>query len=531
MPEALSDALFRSLIDAFPPDEAYGSADFRRDAMPPPVAHFLSTALQHGLGIEADALYAARSSWFDYAHPDVQEAFDLLIDALRQHAQVPAKAWEETLAQATEQVVDYLVRPVDTLVAFIFDEKEALRTSTVLSRLEYFAPYPYLHDATRAYAEEKGLDEIERERFRTMLERVDQQMTEDLDATGWLDVLEPLFDLAERTSAASGVPSVLLQSFFDAKGAVKVRRRLEAEAEASGQAVLGRADLRRLLSDVLPSSASRSQAPAAPPEEAAAYDQPLPLWMRFQLQEQQARDAVTAPPAPAPQAEEAAPPPDSGAAVPLWMRFQQRSEGAPPMHAAASPPAPPKQPEQPARRQERVEKAPPGRREQPREKGPPGAQELPRREEPAVRQEPPRKQEPPKEEAPPKRPAQPLTEKPPLAEEPPRRQEPPAPQPKPARPAMRQPIDELTALERLVLGAFEPERRALFVEHLFAGSREDYEGTLRQLEAAPTWQRASSIIAQEVFRKHRVNIYSKPAVAFTNAVEARYDEETFTENR
>ena len=526
MLHAFSDALFDHLIGIFPPDKAYGAADFEREAMPPPVAHFLNTALQHGLGIEADALYAARSSWFDYGHPDVQEAFEILIDALSQHAQVPADSWGETLAQAVEQVAAYLVHPVDTLVAFIFDEKEALRTSTVLSRFEYFAPYAYLHNATRAHAEEKGLDEMARTRFRSMLERVDGQMTEDLDATGWLDLLGPLFRLAERTSSAQGVPLGLLQTFFDAKGAAEVQQRLEAERERHGAAVLSRADLHRLLSDALPSSASRSSAPAAPPEQAAAYDQPLPLWMQFQLQEQQARDAAaSAPPAAPPQAKPAPPPtpsPDAGSAMPLWMRFQQQSEQAapPPLHAAVPPPSASAPPPTPA----------------PKKQAPPEPVRTPPRidrERPQPKQAPPKPTPAPKtapvpEPASVSEPAS-LPEPPP---EPPRVAVPEPATPEPPRTAMPpQPTDELTALERLVLGAFEPERRARFIEHLFSGSREDYEETLRQLEAAPTWQRASSIIAQEVFRKHQVNIYSKPAVAFTNAVEARFDEETFTQNR
>lgn len=478
MLQTFSDALSDHLIGSFPPDKAYGATDFERDEMPPPVAHFLNTALQHGLGIEADALYAARSSWFDYGHPDVQEAFELLIDALRQHAQVPAEAWPETLAQAVEQVTAYLVRPVDTLVEFIFGDKEALRTSTVLSRFEYFAPYAYLHDVTRAYAEEKALDEIERERFRSLLERIDRQMTGDLDATGWLDLLGPLFDLAERAPAPSGVPFGLLQTFFDGKGAAPVQQRLEAEHDAHGTDVLSRTDLHRLLSDVLPPSASRSSAPAAPPEQ-AAHDQPLPLWMRFQLQAQQARDAAAVPAAAPPRVEQAPPPaapPDAGSAVPLWMRFQQQSESTspPPVHAAVPP---------------RFVSGPP----------PTAALE---------------KRKPPKPEHTP---------------EPPKPTHTPAP--KPPRVAAPEPMDELTALERIVLGAFDSEQRERFIEHLFSGSREDYEQTLRQLEAAPTWQRASSIIAQEVFRKHQVNIYSKPAVTFTNAVEARFDEHTFTQDR
>ena len=294
MPHTLADVLFDHLIEVFPPDQAYGLAAFEREEMPPPIAHFLHIALQHGLGVEADAFLEVRSSWFDYDHPDVQEAFDLFIGVLGDHALVPASAWAETLAQAVAEVAEYLVQPVDTLVGFIFGQKKALPAYTVFSRFEYFAPYSYLHDVASAYAEEKGLNEIDRAHFRALLDKVDRQMTEDLDAAGWLDLLAPLYDLAERASGQASVPTPLLYTFFEVKGAEQVLERLEAERDTAD--VLSRGELRSLLEDALPSSASRSSAPvASAPEAARGADQPVPLWMQFQRHEHQRREALASP--------------------------------------------------------------------------------------------------------------------------------------------------------------------------------------------------------------------------------------------
>jgi len=82
--------------------------------------------------------------------------------------------------------------------------------------------------------------------------------------------------------------------------------------------------------------------------------------------------------------------------------------------------------------------------------------------------------------------------------------------------------EELIALERKTLGERGPRNRDTFIKNLFAGSPEEYEHTLKRLQSASTWSQASQIIAQEVFIKHQVNIYSEPAVAFTEAVEAMY---------
>ena len=80
----------------------------------------------------------------------------------------------------------------------------------------------------------------------------------------------------------------------------------------------------------------------------------------------------------------------------------------------------------------------------------------------------------------------------------------------------------LSDLERAVLGDRGVHNRDLFVRHLFSGRPEEYEATLQRLARAASWSQASQIIAKDIFLKHQVNIYSDPAVAFTDAAEAQY---------
>ncbi|SHK60095.1 hypothetical protein [Rhodothermus profundi] len=77
-------------------------------------------------------------------------------------------------------------------------------------------------------------------------------------------------------------------------------------------------------------------------------------------------------------------------------------------------------------------------------------------------------------------------------------------------------------LEREVLGETGLRNRELFITHLFNGDQAAYVRVLHLLRDTPTWAEASRLIAQEVFRRYHVNIYSEPAVAFTDAVERRY---------
>ena len=91
-----------------------------------------------------------------------------------------------------------------------------------------------------------------------------------------------------------------------------------------------------------------------------------------------------------------------------------------------------------------------------------------------------------------------------------------------ARPAPTPPplSGSLDDVERRVLGETPGDRRAWFVGELFGGAAEDYHRTLLALDGTRSWTEATQVIARDVFQKHRVNIYSDPAIAFTDAVEA-----------
>jgi len=83
---------------------------------------------------------------------------------------------------------------------------------------------------------------------------------------------------------------------------------------------------------------------------------------------------------------------------------------------------------------------------------------------------------------------------------------------------------DIEALEQSVFGKSNPPQRGVFVRQLFDGDLDDYEQVLLRLDTADSWGEASQIIARDVFRAHKINIYSDAAVHFTNAVEQRFRE-------
>lgn len=427
MPAALADPLFQRLIDAYPPDRAYAPSDLAHDPMPSPVAHFLTKLLQRLLHLEAERLdLRPRSPWFETGHAEVEHARQALVKALVAHGHFPAAEWEAPLRQATTQVAAYLVRPVATLVNFVFQNGEDPASATVVERrLGYFNQHTYLLDGARLYLQQKQVSEISRVRFGEVLHHIDRRLTRDYDADAWLGLLAPVFDLAHRAlQDASGVPVPLLRSFFEEKQAGDVVHRLAAHEVDT----LDKAGLRRLLENV-EESEDETVRPAPPAPAAEPSDEGgVPLWKQFQQDHSTPAHAARA----ASQHEQAA----ASASKPRWMQY--RSESA----AASSSESPaPEAPATPARRT-------------------------------------------------------------------------------PASEATTAVPSDLAALEQAVLGN-AARNRDLFIRHLFNGSKDDYAAVLYRLAGTSDWTEATQIIADEVFRKHQVNIYSDPAVLFTDAVEAR----------
>lgn len=423
MPHAIAEPLFRTLLDAFPASRPYPAAFFEQDPMPPLVAHFLKRTLEDHLERDLAHLSAAPEGWFDEQHPDVQEAHRRLKQTLQRHARIPARVWAETLQQAVHRVATYLVQPVPTVTAFVFEDSDAPRSVlTILHRLGYFKAYPYLREAVNAYVEHKGVHELERERFASILRHIDQQMTEDHDADAWLDLLHPLFDLTRHTPGLDeGVPPRLLARFFAEKGREAIHQRLEARA-AQRSAPVDADELKTILAEPAATEPSPARPAVPAPSAPAPADGPVPLWKQFQQKKGPAEDRPRprpAPPTPSPAS--------SAAPTPRWKQFQARPGGDSDAREPSS--------------------------------GPPAGSDI---------------------------------------------------------------SASLEALEQTLFGERGPKNRDLFVKHLFGGSLVEYERMLQRLRGVSDWKQASQLIAQDVFRKQQVNIYSEPAVAFTEAIEAHF---------
>lgn len=516
----IAESLLERLLTTFPPERAYARAAFSQDPMPDAVARFLRHALRQRLRRETSVLQqVVATEWTDGAHPDVQQARQQLLSALDEHAQIPAAAWPTLLDRATRRVVAFLVEPRRTLVEQLFEDDQPLPVAAIRQQMEAFAPYAYLREGVEAFVRNHAVDELSPDHVDELLRRIDRQTTADYDTDDWVQLLDPLYELVARARPeGEGVPVPLLGAFFSEKGHRRAVRRLREAHEQDEIDQLSAEDLRRLLeapeaatslpttvrSAPLPDAGDSELAFAGPevPESASSNGPPV-------VEERSAS------PARPPATSRATAHPDDlpDAAQPVSRREPPPSSPSSPSRTPASAPddapvqhdAPPAEPPTPAaggdgdplplwkQFQKGIQRAPATGERVTQRRGFHSTPDIEREEESVA----------PEEES--------------------------SPPSVPRWMQYHEPDDEedddglsLDVLERSVLGPSGPRNRDLFLNELFEGDVEAYAATLQRLLGAPSWAEASKIIAEDVFRKHQVNIYSDPAVLFTDAAELRY---------
>ncbi|WP_263785629.1 hypothetical protein [Salinibacter grassmerensis] len=335
---SLADALSERLLDAFPPDQAYTEADWAADAMPAPLRHYLTHLLRHHHRRETRQLRRARTDWVNYDHPEMEQAAHAFLDAVDQHMQVPRDQWAETLRTAARRTTNYLVRPVPTLSAFVFEDATgAVPVPQVQWRMRFFGPYAYLRNAVQAFADKQDRDAFTPDAFERVLRRVDERMTADFDADRWLDLLDPLFDTARCATGRTQVPLSLLRTYFEEKKADTLTERLTAYGRTEDADTVAPDALRRLVDAALTQGSSadapsgQHDAPDAPLDpslhkpadetsasgsnsSSEAAPQATPMWKQFEQDATQRRTETDT---------------SEDGAQPLWAQFQQRpSDGS-----------------------------------------------------------------------------------------------------------------------------------------------------------------------------------------------------------
>lgn len=405
-------------------------------------------------------------------------------------ARIARARWQEWIENATRDAVERVVQPANALAREAAPADIPHPISSVVRRIRVASPYDYFPEIVEQYAQRKGITEINAESLTSLLRRIDQRMTEGFSPEEWVSLAEPLFEFG-RAHPTGAVPVGLIQRFLEVRGADTLVSRIPEEGNLTVEVFREKLGV---------ASEPGGQGPETVPEpvEAPGIDFPSPMLGAGDgaIASDRSSDDPSEPTlaeffgGSETEAEETEAKTTNGdASTPLWKRFlskdapaesaEERSAELIAARASAGQSGN-------AESEESFENLPLWKRF-----SQPSRAAIEVAPEPEVETT--------------------VSSEPLPAEEPEMDVADIEPQPW-----------TLEDLEEAVLGDAAGEWRSLYVDSLFKGKEEQYERVLGELRLALDWPAASDIIAKEVFKKNKVDIYAVPAVAFTDAVEARY---------
>ncbi len=497
MPNATAKALEQRLLSALPPNQDYRPSDWRTAVVPRVVQSFLRHRLLEKLDGVVHQMRQHETEWVHTTAPELETARAAFEDALRDNGQIPESAWASMIRQASHVGMAYLVRPIPTAAAYLFEgEDKTLSVAYIAYRMQALAPYEYLRQGLDAFARHRDVQRLDPKTFRTALTRIDRMLTEDYTVDRWLDTLQPLFEATETAYGNAGCPARVLHRFFAHKQQQAYADRL---SDLPDDQSLSLEDLQHLMeADDTPDTFS---------------DEDFGAVLQALNQETEAKANKTAPESTSePTIDDNEEPTSPFAPGARDQPFASSSSPdtdstAPPEPSSNSETSPDQSSPEPATEDEPSEPTwdVPGQARPIDENG--SSSNDPREPTPRWKQFH-------------KGNASPAETQEEAASNARWKQFNPK-----ATPGGNESIsvsDRVEELESDVFGESPPTQRDIFLRQLFNDSTDQYAQVLQRLREAGSWNEASQIIAQDVFRKNKINIYSDAAVSFTNAVERRY---------
>ncbi len=527
MPNATAKALEQRLLRAFPPNQPYVPDDWRTAAVPSVVQSFLQHRLLEQLDEVIHSMRQEEMAWVNDSDPELESARAAFEEALRANGQIPESDWPRMVRQAAHVGISYLVRPVPTATAYLFEGRDTtLSVAYIAYRMQALAPYEYLRKGLDAFARHREVQRLDANTFRETLLKVDRILTRDYSVDRWLDTLQPLFDAAEAAYGDPGCPVRVLHPFFAHKEQTVYADRLRALDDNRS---LTQNELRSVLADMggaasPPQSVARSTASSTPPEDTlnAQADNAPPPAEPTSNETPRTPSSFEPDSATSSDTEDAADAAASDTAS-LWGRPAERNADASEDAGDASASQSNAGTERDAARSndphEPTWDVPSGPRPVSSNESAPASEDAPSNgPTPRWKQF---------HQSSERASSQATSTSNESAAGGTARwkqfgQRSTAQDTSGDNASASPTPDQLEALESDALGDLDAGQRRLFVDQLFDGSTARYAKILSALGDATSWREASQIIAQDVFRRNKINIYSDAAVNFTNAVERCY---------
>lgn len=170
----------------------------------------------------ADSMQLPETDWANTETEAINRTWQQFIKVLRAEAHLPASYARTVVETAVADIVEMLVQPRNNIPEVIFGSEEELPAEAIKERLKAVVVYPHFAALLPRYMEKKNLNSLTKTRCRTILSKADEKLTARYSPLNWAQLLEPLFSLLDGK-----VDTNVLRLFFEDKKERRLARNFD----------------------------------------------------------------------------------------------------------------------------------------------------------------------------------------------------------------------------------------------------------------------------------------------------------------
>ena len=161
----------------------------------------------------ADSVSLPESEWADMRADQVQDAWDHFLNAIRAETRIPVSYCKSVTENAVEDVLDLFSKPRNYILETLFRDEQEARFDELVARRKWIVIHGVLADSVLRYMQRKNLTSLSREKAEYVLVEVDKKLTSGFTPLKWAQHLDMLFQFL-----GNQVPSRILSEYFVDRG-------------------------------------------------------------------------------------------------------------------------------------------------------------------------------------------------------------------------------------------------------------------------------------------------------------------------
>ena len=169
----------------------------------------------------ADSVSLPESDWADMRADQVQNAWDHFLIAIRAETRIPVSYCRSVTENAVEDVLDLFSKPRNYILETLFRDEKKAGLDDLSARKKWIVINGVLADSVLRYMQRKNLTTLSRDKAEYVLVEVDKKLTSGFTPLKWAQHLESLFQFL-----GNQVPAQILSDYFVDRGMLSESKRI-----------------------------------------------------------------------------------------------------------------------------------------------------------------------------------------------------------------------------------------------------------------------------------------------------------------